>query len=205
MTTHVIILPSTDKGRGAVFAHFADTPKDCGAWMCSNTARGRWKTTTMSPMSESGSGLITSIQTSTIQGSPKGSNRGWCRWVHRSEPWSVNAHRRSVSTHGPSPHRRRPSRHPGEHMHHGASGSKNLLCIPTTTRSLSRSPRSPEGCAAPRGSGCAALRRNSPHSSSWRPGRLRTIPSERPELGLLSRAEPAALVQEPIRPALSDH
>ena len=35
--------PNADKGKGAVFARFADTPKDCGAWMCSNAARGRWE------------------------------------------------------------------------------------------------------------------------------------------------------------------
>jgi hypothetical protein len=35
--------PDADQGRGPVFALFADTPKHCQAWMCSNAAAGPWE------------------------------------------------------------------------------------------------------------------------------------------------------------------
>ena len=35
--------PTAEKGRGSVFARFADTPKHCQAWMCSNSASGPWE------------------------------------------------------------------------------------------------------------------------------------------------------------------
>ncbi len=35
--------PDADKGKGAVFALFADTPKHCQAWMCSNAAWEPWE------------------------------------------------------------------------------------------------------------------------------------------------------------------
>jgi hypothetical protein len=36
--------PDADKGKGAVFARFADTPKICSCWrMCSNAAAGPWE------------------------------------------------------------------------------------------------------------------------------------------------------------------
>ena len=37
--------PSADKGKGAVFARFADYPKHCGCWRCSNAAKGPWEDT----------------------------------------------------------------------------------------------------------------------------------------------------------------
>jgi hypothetical protein len=32
-----------DRGKGAVFAQFADTPKNCSCWMCSAGAWGPWE------------------------------------------------------------------------------------------------------------------------------------------------------------------
>lgn len=34
--------PDIDKGRGATFARFADTPKYCNHWMCSSEAEAAW-------------------------------------------------------------------------------------------------------------------------------------------------------------------